>query len=260
MDIPRNVWLKAKMFDTEVRNACHVSGTKMVTFVMNQGSKMDATLKAMKALIASWTELFPIMVESSKDGGTSSSYSDLIPQGVVDIQGAAATGGNQPMEEDENQLEDITAFTAPPVSAIEVMVSNATPVSSIVGEETLDGCHVAEVIPPSPPLTFHVIVRAPPPLAPVGQPTCSGCCGDREPCWSDFRTTWSEGDLFGSEVPGLGEQPFVPHDPEILCQLLELLVILRNRWDESLDRDWDGLHHVLLPGNRHFLSSLVTFP
>ena len=47
--IPGDVWLKAKMFDVELKNAGHVSETKMVTFVMNQGSKMNASLKAMKA-------------------------------------------------------------------------------------------------------------------------------------------------------------------------------------------------------------------
>ena len=35
--------------------------------------------------------------------------------------------------EEEDQVEDITAFTAPHVSAIEVVVPNATPVSSTVG-------------------------------------------------------------------------------------------------------------------------------
>ena len=30
-----DVWLKAKMFDMELKNAGHVSGTKMVTFVMD---------------------------------------------------------------------------------------------------------------------------------------------------------------------------------------------------------------------------------
>jgi hypothetical protein len=37
VDIPGNVWSKAKMFDTELKNAGHVFGTKMVTFVMDQG-------------------------------------------------------------------------------------------------------------------------------------------------------------------------------------------------------------------------------
>jgi hypothetical protein len=36
VDISGNVWWKAKMFDAELRNAGHVSGTKMVTFVMDQ--------------------------------------------------------------------------------------------------------------------------------------------------------------------------------------------------------------------------------
>ena len=164
--IPGDVWLKAKMFDAELKNVVHVSGTKMVTFIMNQESKMDAILKAMKALLASCTELFPVKIQSSVDGETSSSYYDLTPQDVVEIQDAAAGGGNQLMEE-EDQVEDITALTTPPVSTIEVVVPNTTPVSSIVGKETLDGCHVAEVTPPSPLLTFHVIARAPPPLAPL---------------------------------------------------------------------------------------------
>jgi septation ring formation regulator EzrA len=79
VDIPGNVWWKAKMFDAELKNASHVSGSKIVTFIMDQGNKMDATLKTMKALIASCTELFPATVESSKEEETSSSYSDLTP-------------------------------------------------------------------------------------------------------------------------------------------------------------------------------------
>jgi hypothetical protein len=164
--IPGDTWLKANMFNAELENAGHVFGTKMVTFVMDHGSKMDATLKAMKILIASCMELFPITLESSEDEETSSSYSDLTSQDVVEIWEAVEGIGNQPMEE-MDQLEDITALTAPPVFAIKVVVSITTPISSIVGKEILDGCHVAEVAPPSPHLTFHVVARAPSPLAPL---------------------------------------------------------------------------------------------
>ena len=83
--IPGDVWLKAKMFDAELKNASHVSGTKMVTFVMDQGSRMDITLKPMMVLFVSGTKLCPIMVELSEDDETSSSYSDLTPQDVVEI-------------------------------------------------------------------------------------------------------------------------------------------------------------------------------
>ena len=53
----------------------------------------------------------------------------------------------------------------PPISATKVVVPIATLVSSTVGEETLDGCHVADVTPPSPTVAFHVVARDPPPLA-----------------------------------------------------------------------------------------------
>jgi hypothetical protein len=66
VDIEGNVWWKAKIFDAELKNAGHVSWSKMINFIMDQGSKMDASLTAMKALIASCTELFPATVESSK--------------------------------------------------------------------------------------------------------------------------------------------------------------------------------------------------
>jgi hypothetical protein len=79
VDIPGNVWWKAKMFNAELKNAGHVSESKMVTFIIDQGNKMDASLKAMKALIASCTELFSVVVESSEERESSSSYSDLIP-------------------------------------------------------------------------------------------------------------------------------------------------------------------------------------
>ena len=96
--IPRDVWLKAKMFDAELKNAGHVFGTKMVTFIMDQGSRMDATLKATKALLVSCTELFPVMVDLLEDGETSSSYSDLTAQDVMEIRGAEIGGRNQPTE------------------------------------------------------------------------------------------------------------------------------------------------------------------
>jgi hypothetical protein len=76
---------------------------------------MDAALKTMKALIASCTQLFSATVESSEKNETSSSYSDLTPHDMVEIQGAAVRGGNQYVEEEE-QMEDITAITAPPIS------------------------------------------------------------------------------------------------------------------------------------------------
>jgi hypothetical protein len=61
----------------------------MVTFIIDQGSKMDRALKKMKALIASCTELFPATVESSEEKETSSSYFDLTPHDMVEIQGVA---------------------------------------------------------------------------------------------------------------------------------------------------------------------------
>ena len=54
--IPEDVWLKPKMFDTELKNAGHISKTKVVTFVMDPRSRMEATLKAMEALVASYTK------------------------------------------------------------------------------------------------------------------------------------------------------------------------------------------------------------
>ena len=108
------------MFDAELKNAGHVFGSKMVTFIMDQGSKMDASLKAMKALIASCTELFSAVVESSEEGKSSSSYSDLIPHDIVEIYDVAVEGGNQHAEE-VDQVEDITVITALPISTTEVV-------------------------------------------------------------------------------------------------------------------------------------------
>ena len=71
----------------------------MVTFVMDQENKMDASLRGMKAIIANCTELVPVMLESSEDGETSASYSDLTPHDMVEIQEVAAGGGNQHVEE-----------------------------------------------------------------------------------------------------------------------------------------------------------------
>ena len=67
--------------------------------------------------------------------------------------------------EEVDQVEDITTLTVPPVSATEVVVSITTLVSSTVGEETLDGCHVADGTPPSLAVAFHVVTWDSPLLA-----------------------------------------------------------------------------------------------
>jgi hypothetical protein len=64
-----------------------------------------------------------------------------------------------------DRVEEITAITAMPVSTTEVLVPIATPISSTVGKETLDGRHVAEVTPLSPTMAFQMVARDPPPLA-----------------------------------------------------------------------------------------------
>ena len=83
--IPGSVWWKAKMFDVDLKNAGHVSGSKMVNFIMFQGSKMDASLSALKALIANCTELFSNVVESSEEEELSPGYSDFIPRDIEEI-------------------------------------------------------------------------------------------------------------------------------------------------------------------------------
>ena len=134
MHIPGSVWWKAKMFDVDLRNAGHVSGSKMVNFIMDQGSKMDASLRALKALIASCMELFPGVVELSEEEESSWGYSDLTLRDIEEIQGAAVESGNQHAEE-VDQVEDITAITALQVSITEVIVSNATPFPPRLGRK-----------------------------------------------------------------------------------------------------------------------------
>jgi hypothetical protein len=75
------------------------------------------------------------MVESSEEGETSSSYSDLIPHNMVEIQDVTVGGGNQHVEE-VDQVEDITAitaFTALPISATEVIVPITTQFLPLLG-------------------------------------------------------------------------------------------------------------------------------
>ena len=54
--IPDDVWLKAKLFNEELKNARHASETKLITFVMDQWNKMDASMRAKNAFIASFIE------------------------------------------------------------------------------------------------------------------------------------------------------------------------------------------------------------
>jgi hypothetical protein len=49
---------------------------------------------------------------------------------MMEIQGAVVGGGNQHVEEVQ-QVEDITAITAPPVSATEEVVPITTPFSNL---------------------------------------------------------------------------------------------------------------------------------
>ena len=69
----------------DLKNAGHIFGSKMINFIMNQKSKMDASLRVLKALIASCMELFPSVVDSSEEDECSSRYSDLTPRGIEEI-------------------------------------------------------------------------------------------------------------------------------------------------------------------------------
>ena len=51
--IPEIAWWKTKMFDVDLKNAGDDFGSKMVNFIMDQGSKMDVFLSALNALIGS---------------------------------------------------------------------------------------------------------------------------------------------------------------------------------------------------------------
>jgi hypothetical protein len=107
--IPGDVWLKAKMFDGELAKAGHLSGSKMVGFIMEQGGKLEATLRAMKALIASFAEMFPSLLESSESGETSSTYEDLTPEDLMEIEGAQGERDIQKVESMETVGEIPTA-------------------------------------------------------------------------------------------------------------------------------------------------------
>ena len=51
--IPEIAWWKTNMFDVDLKNAGDDFGSKMVNFIMDQGSKMDVSLSALNALIGS---------------------------------------------------------------------------------------------------------------------------------------------------------------------------------------------------------------
>ena len=164
MHISESVWWKAKIFDANLKNAGHVFKSKISNFIVDQVSKMDTSLKTLKALVTSCTKLFPMEVESLEEDESSSSYSDLIPHDIGEIQGAAVEGENQYAKK-VNQVEDITAITALHVLTTEMLIPNATPISTIAVEEIQDDSHMAEVTPPRLAMTFQVVARDPPPLA-----------------------------------------------------------------------------------------------
>ena len=125
---------------------------------------MDASLRAVKALITSCTKLFSGMVESSEEHESSSNYSDSIPRDIEVIQGVAVEGGNHHAEE-VDQVEDITAITTLQASTSEVVVPKAILVSATVEEETQGVGHMADVTPPCLTTDFQGFVRDSPPLA-----------------------------------------------------------------------------------------------
>jgi hypothetical protein len=159
--IPGDVWLKAKMFDGELAKAGHLSGSKMVGFIMEQGGKLEATLRAMKALIASFAEMFPSLLESSESGETSSTYEDLTPEDLMEIEGAQGEEEVQKVESVET-VGEIPSATDPTVSTTQVVDLSATPASSTVVKQPLGASHVADASPLSPSATFQVVSRVSP--------------------------------------------------------------------------------------------------
>ena len=55
VDIPGNVWWKAKMFDAELKNAGHISGSKMVIFIIGGLRGSDSRTRWTRGFSATWT-------------------------------------------------------------------------------------------------------------------------------------------------------------------------------------------------------------
>jgi hypothetical protein len=150
------------MFDAELKNVGHVSGSKMVTFIIDQGSKMDRALKKMKALITSCTKLVPATVELSEEEET---YFDLIPHDMVEIQGVVVGGGNQHVEE----VEQV------PIMAFQMVARDSSPLAILAPRFLPDNQLSAPLAPDVAKTVDHVgvipgpnghEVSMPPPHAP----------------------------------------------------------------------------------------------
>ena len=142
------------------------------------------------------------MIESSEEEESLSSYFDLISRDIEETKDVAVEGGNQHAKE-VDQVEDITAMTALHVSTKEIVVPNASPVSTTVGEKTQEDSHMAAVTPPSFAMTFQVVARDPPLLAiraprfpsvsQLSATTGTGRCGGGGPHGSYYQARWTRG-------------------------------------------------------------------
>jgi hypothetical protein len=91
--------------------------------------------------------------------------------------------------EEEDQVEDIMALTAPPVSATKVVVPNVIPVSSAIGKGNPRWLPRGRgnTTEPSPDITCGCQGTA------ATCTTCAGLCGDWGPHWSGSRAQWARG-------------------------------------------------------------------
>ena len=81
-----DVWMKAKLFDAQLEKGGHVSGSKMVGFLVSQVAKMEGLLETMRTFIQTTREIPKPLGEDS----SSSDYSGLIPHDLRELRGTAS--------------------------------------------------------------------------------------------------------------------------------------------------------------------------
>lgn len=113
--IPGDVWAKAKMFDAQLEKDGHISGTKMVGFLMSQGAKMDITLGAMRATLTDFNNRLTELPGFSSEEDSSSGSAGMEPLEPADVEEQGTPAVKEEVSRPTEEMGKISELPATPV-------------------------------------------------------------------------------------------------------------------------------------------------